>query len=75
MRFNYEKRDHLDIVDFITSTLELQEETYKAEKDLEDEYVEAYFTNKSVKTQKDLLEDKDKVVLEDKGYVPSLYSL
>jgi|DEB0MinimDraft_10_1074344.scaffolds.fasta_scaffold37295_3 hypothetical protein len=75
MRFNYEKRDHLDIVDFITSTLELQEETYKAERDLEDEYVEAFFNNKSTKakveTQMDLLEDK----YEDEGYVPSLYSL
>lgn len=75
MRFEYTERDHLDIVDFITSTFELQEETYKAQQDLEDEYVDAYFTNKSVKTQKDLLEDKDEVVLEDKGYVPSLYSL
>ena len=75
MRFNYEERDHLDIVDFITSTLELQEETYKAERDLEDEYVEAFFTNKSTKakveTQMDLLEDK----YEDEGYIPSLYSL
>jgi len=69
MRFNYEERDHLDIVDFITSTLELQEDTRKANQIVEEEIQE----NKL--TQMDLLEDKDEVVLEDKGYVPSLYSL
>jgi hypothetical protein len=46
MRFNYEERDHLDIVDFITSTLELQEDTRRA--------------NQETKlTQMDILEDKD----------------
>ena len=69
MRFNYEERDHLDIVDFITSTLELQEDTRKANQIVEEEIQE----NKL--TQMDLLEDKDEVVLEDKGYVPSLYSI
>jgi len=63
MRFNYEERDHLDIVDFITSTLELQEDTRKANQIVEEEIQE----NKL--TQMDLLEDKDE------GYVPSLYSL
>ena len=65
----YDNKDYLDIQDFITTTLELQEETYKAQQDLEDEYVDAYFTNKFIKTQKDLLEDKDE------GYIPNLYSL
>ena len=69
MRFEYSERDHLDIVDFITSTLELQEDTRKANQIVEEEIQE----NKL--TQMDLLEDKDEVVLEDKGYVPSLYSL
>ena len=64
-----DNEDHFDVQDFITSTLELQEETYKAQQDLEEEYANAYFDNKSNETQLDLLED------EDKGYVPSQYSL
>ena len=64
-----DNEDHFDIQDFITSTLELQEETYKAQQDLEEEYANAYFDNKSNETQLDLLED------EDIGYVPSQYSL
>jgi len=40
MRFNYEERDHLDIVDFITSTLELQEDTRKANQIVEEEIQE-----------------------------------
>ena len=64
-----DNEDHFDIQDFITSTLELQEDTYKAQQDLEYEYVEAYFDNKSNETQLDLLEDKDT------DYVPSQYSL
>ena len=64
-----DNEDHFDIQDFITSTLELQEDTYKAQQDLEEEYANAYFDNKSNETQLDLLED------EDKGYVPSQYSL
>ena len=63
MRFNYEERDHLDIVDFITSTFELQEDTRKANQIVEEEIQETKLT------QMDLLEDKDE------GYVPSLYSL
>ena len=64
-----DNEDHFDVQDFITSTLELQEETYKAQQDLAEEYANAYFDNKSNKTQLDLLED------EDIGYVPSQYSL
>lgn len=64
-----DNEDHFDIQDFITSTLELQEETFKAQQELEKDYVEALFDNKSIETELDLLED------EDKGYVPSQYSL
>ena len=64
-----DNEDHFDIQDFITSTLELQEDTLKAQQDLEEDYVEALFDNKSNETQLDLLED------EDIGYVPSQYSL
>ncbi len=64
-----DNEDHFDIQDFITSTLELQEETFKAQQELEEDYVEALFDNKSIETELDLLED------EDKGYVPSQYSL
>ena len=64
-----DNEDHFDVQDFITSTLELQEETYKAQQDLEEEYANAYFDNKSNETQLDLLEDKDT------GYVPSQYCL
>ena len=64
-----DNEDHFDIQDFITSTLELQEESLKAQQDLEEDYVEALFDNKSIETELDLLED------EDKGYVPSQYSL
>ena len=64
-----DNEDHFDIQDFITSTLELQEDTRKAQQDLEEDYVEALFDNKSIETELDLLED------EDKGYVPSQYSL
>ena len=64
-----DNEDHFDIQDLITSTLELQEETLKAQQDLEEDYVEALFDNKSIETELDLLED------EDKGYVPSQYSL
>lgn len=62
-----DNEDHFDIQDFITSTLELQEETFKAQQDLEEEYVNDYFLNKENETQLDLLED------EDTGYVPSQY--
>lgn len=41
MRFNYEERDHLDIVDFITSTLELQEDTRRANQIVEEEIQES----------------------------------
>ena len=64
-----DNEDHFDIQDFITSTLEVQEETFKAQQELEEDYVEALFDNKSIETELDLLED------EDKGYVPSQYSL
>ena len=64
-----DNEDHFDIQDFITSTLELQEETLKAQQDLEEEYVNDYFLNKENETQLDLVED------EDTGYVPSQYSL
>ena len=64
-----DNEDHFDIQDFITSTLELQEETYKAQQDLEEEYVNDYFLNKENETQLDLLED------EDTGYVPSQYCI
>lgn len=64
-----DNEDHFDIQNFITSTLELQEETFKAQQELEEDYVEALFDNKSIETELDLLED------EDKGYVPSQYSL
>ena len=69
MRFEYTERDHLDIVDFITSTVELQEDTIEANKGVDEEIQETKLT------QMDILKDKDEVVLEDKGYVPSLYSL
>ena len=52
-----DNEDHFDIQDFITSTLELQEDTYKAQQDLEEEYVNDYFLNKENETQLDLLED------------------
>ena len=64
-----DNEDHFDIQNFITSTLELQEETFKAQQELEEDYVKALFDNKSIETELDLLED------EDKGYVPSQYSL
>ena len=64
-----DNEDHFDIQDFITSTLELQEDTYKAQQDLEEEYVNDYFLNKENETQLDLLED------EDTGYVPSQYCI
>ena len=64
-----DNEDHFDIQNFITSTLELQEETFKAQQELEEDYVEALFDNKSIETELDLLED------EYKGYVPSQYSL
>ena len=64
-----DNEDHFDIQDFITSTLELQEETFKAQQELEEDYVEALFDNKSIETELDLLE------YEDKGYGPSQYSL
>ena len=64
-----DNEDHFDIQNFITSTLELQEETFKAQQELEEDYVEALYDNKSIETELDLLED------EDKGYVPSQYSL
>ena len=51
-----DNEDHFDIQDFITSTLELQEETYKAQQDLEEEYVNDYFLNMENETQLDLLE-------------------
>ena len=41
MRFEYSERDYLDIVDFITSTLELQEDTRKANKEVEEEIQES----------------------------------
>tara|TARA_B100001939_G_C16426446_1_gene398714 strand:+ start:226 stop:402 length:177 start_codon:yes stop_codon:yes gene_type:complete len=52
-----DNEDHFDIQDFITSTLELQEDTYKAQQDLEEEYVNDYFLNRENETQLDLLED------------------
>ena len=64
-----DNEDHFDIQDFITSTLELQEETLKAQQDLEEEYVNDYFLNKENETQLDLVED------EDTGYVPSKYCI
>jgi len=63
MRFNYEEKDHLDIVDFITSTVELQEDIIEANKGVDEEIQETKLT------QMDLLED------EDKGYIPSLYNI
>jgi hypothetical protein len=45
MRFNYEERDHLDIVDFITSTLELQEDTRRANKEVEEEIQESLLSS------------------------------
>ena len=44
MRFNYEERDHLDIVEFITSTLELQEDTRRANQIVEEEIQETKLT-------------------------------
>lgn len=41
MRFNYEEKDYLDIIDFITSTLELQEDTRKANQIVEEEIQES----------------------------------
>ena len=64
-----DNEDHFDIQDFITSTLELQEETLKAQQDLEEEYINDYFLNKEKETQLDLVED------EDTGYVPSQYCI
>lgn len=69
MRFEYTERDHLDIVDFITSTVELQEDTIEANQGVDEEIQETKLT------QMDILKDKDEVVLEDKGYVPSLYNI
>jgi len=63
MRFEYSERDHLDIVDFITSTIEPQEETIQANQGVDEEIQETKLT------QMDLLEDKDE------GYVPSLYNI
>ncbi len=34
---NYEEKDYLDIVDFIETTVELQENSLKAERDIEQE--------------------------------------
>lgn len=64
-----DNEDHFDIQDFITSTLELQEETYKAQQDLEEEYVNDYFLNKENETQLDLLEE------QEADYEPSIYLL
>ena len=58
-----EERDHFDIVDFIESTIELQEKSIQAQAEINKEIQE----NKL--TQMDILED------EDIGYVPSQYSL
>jgi hypothetical protein len=63
MRFEYTERDHLDIVDFITSTVELKEDTIKANQGVDEEIQETKLT------QMDLLKDKDE------GYIPNLYSL
>ena len=57
------ERDHFDIVDFIESTIELQEKSIQAQAEINKEIQE----NKL--TQMDILED------EDIGYVPSQYSL
>ena len=64
-----DNEDHFEIQDFITSTLELQEETYKAQQDLEEEYVNDYFLNKENETQLDLLEE------QEADYEPSIYLL
>tara|TARA_R100001509_G_scaffold153275_1_gene114041 strand:+ start:504 stop:701 length:198 start_codon:yes stop_codon:yes gene_type:complete len=64
-----DNEDHFDIQDFITSTLELQEDTYKAQQDLEEEYVNDYFLNKENETQLDLLEE------QEADYEPSIYLL
>ena len=64
-----DNEDHFDIQDFITSTLELQEDTYKAQQDLEEEYVNDYFLNKDNETQLDLLEE------QEANYEPSIYLL
>ena len=58
-----EERDHFDIVDFVESTIELQEKSIQAQAEINKEIQE----NKL--TQMDILED------EDIGYVPSQYSL
>ena len=34
---NYEEKDYLDIVDFIETTIELQENSLKAQRDIEQE--------------------------------------
>ncbi len=64
-----DNEDHFDIQDFITSTLELQEDTFKAQQDLEEEYVNDYFLNKENETQLDLLEE------QEADYEPSIYLL
>ena len=64
-----DNEDHFDIQDFITSTLELQEDTYKAQQGLEEEYVNDYFLNKENETQLDLLEE------QEADYEPSIYLL
>lgn len=64
-----DNEDHFDIQDFITSTLELQEDTYKAQQDLEEEYINDYFLNKENETQLDLLEE------QEADYEPSIYLL
>ena len=58
-----DEQEHLDIVDFIESTIELQEKSIQAEAEINEEIQE----NKL--TQMDIIED------EDIGYVPSQYSL
>jgi hypothetical protein len=58
-----EEQDHFDIVDFIESTIELQEKSVQAQAEINEEIQE----NKL--TQMDILED------ENIGYVPSQYSL
>ncbi len=63
MFINLDEKDHFDIVDFIESTLELQEKSIQAQAEINEEIQE----NKL--TQMDILED------EDIGYVPSQYSL
>lgn len=35
--YDYNEKDHIDIIDFIESTIELQEESIKADRELEAE--------------------------------------